>query len=59
VRVHLLATQGVAADAALALSLSFGMALALASLPGGLLWLMTRSRLANAAEAVQSDYQAL
>jgi hypothetical protein len=59
VLVHLLATQGVAADAALALSLSFGMALALASLPGGLLWLMTRSRLANAAEAVQSDYQAL
>ena len=59
VLVHLLSAQGVAADSALALSLSFGMTLAVASLPGGLLWIMTRSRLTSAAEAVQSDYQAL
>lgn len=59
VLVKLLATQGVAADSALALSVLFGLALALASLPGGLLWLSGRTRLAQAAEAVQSDYQTL
>lgn len=59
VLVKLLATQGVAADSALALSVLFGLALALASLPGGLLWLGGRTRLAQAAKAVQSDYQAL
>lgn len=59
VLVHLLAEQGIAPDAGLALSLSFGMVLALASLPGGLLWLLTRSRLSTAAKAVQSDCKTL
>jgi len=59
VLVHLLAEQGISPDAGLALSLSFGMVLALASLPGGLLWLLTRSRLSTAAEAVQSDCKTL
>ncbi len=58
VLVELLAAQGIAADSGLALSVLFGLALALASLPGGAWWLGGRPRLAQAAAAVESEYQA-
>lgn len=54
VLVELLATQGVALEPALALSVLFGLSLVLASLPGGALWLGGRSRLTQAVTDVQS-----
>lgn len=48
-----LGTVAVDGDAALALSLLFGLASAVASLPGGLVWLMTRSGSAQPHEAVE------
>lgn len=56
VLVTLLAIYDVARDGALAMSLLFGVALALASLPGAVLWLTTRFQSAEAAAAVQDAF---
>jgi uncharacterized protein (TIRG00374 family) len=57
--VALLALYGVPSDGALALSLCFGLALALISLPGALLWATSRRRAEHISEEVERGYESL
>ena len=50
-----LGTVGVESDAALAVSLLFGVSSAIASLPGGVVWLATRSGAARSHEGVRGQ----